>query len=366
MRLLLFNLATDIDDPVLGFTIGWIRALASRVEFIHVITMRVGRIDLPDNVRVYSVGKEKGYSEPRRGMEFYRRLFRVVRAGQVDICFSHMIPIFTILAAPVLKVRRVPIVTWFAHPSLTRTLKLAHHLSDRMVTSLPTAYPYKHNKVTAIGQGIDTDHFSPDSQVVSDEPPMILCVGRLSAVKDHETLLKAAALLRDTWGKPFRVIIVGDASSRMDGWYVKIIHQLARTLGLQDVVHFQQAVRMEELPKLYQRCTVHVNMTPTGSGDKVALEAMSCGRPCLVANEGFRKTIGEYAGLSLFQHADAKDLAQRLERVLLLPDHERTLMAAALRRQVSQNHSLQHLSSELVRVFREVIRDKGGCDPDTR
>ena len=61
MRLLLFNLATDADDPVLGFSTRWIRALAKHLEFINVITMRAGRIEVPANVRVHSVGKEKGY-----------------------------------------------------------------------------------------------------------------------------------------------------------------------------------------------------------------------------------------------------------------------------------------------------------------
>ena len=68
MRLLWFNLATDMDDPILGFATRWIEAMAKRVAFIHVITMRTGRYALPENVRVYSVGKEKGYSEPRRAV----------------------------------------------------------------------------------------------------------------------------------------------------------------------------------------------------------------------------------------------------------------------------------------------------------
>ena len=62
IRLLWFNLATDADDPILGFTTSWIRAVAERIEFLHVITMRAGRVDVPGNVRVYSVGKEKNYS----------------------------------------------------------------------------------------------------------------------------------------------------------------------------------------------------------------------------------------------------------------------------------------------------------------
>src|SRR2546428_2863676 len=41
VRILLFNLATDSDDPILGFTTRWIKALAKHVERIHVITMRV-------------------------------------------------------------------------------------------------------------------------------------------------------------------------------------------------------------------------------------------------------------------------------------------------------------------------------------
>ena len=71
-RLLLFNLATDADDVALGFAISWITELSKHVKAIDVITMRVGRYALPENVCVYSVGKEKGYSEPRRFIEFYR------------------------------------------------------------------------------------------------------------------------------------------------------------------------------------------------------------------------------------------------------------------------------------------------------
>ena len=106
MRLLIFNLATDLDDPVLGFTSHWIRALAERVDFIHVITMRTGRVEMPQNVRVESIGKEKGYGKPRRVKEFYRVLRRVLRDEQIDICFSHMLPLFTVLAAPLLKAKQ--------------------------------------------------------------------------------------------------------------------------------------------------------------------------------------------------------------------------------------------------------------------
>jgi len=358
MRLLLFNLATDADDPILGFTSRWIAALAKRVEFIHVITMRAGRVEVPENVRVYSVGKEKGFSEPRRAVEFYRVLFRVLRNDRIDVCFSHMIPIFTVLAAPVLKASGIPIITWYVHPSLNGILKLAHQLSDRMITSVPTAYPYKRDKLSAVGQGIDTDLFSPDSKVAPDEPPMILCVGRLSPVKDHPTLLKAAFLARERFGRPFRVVILGSPARRQDETYVRLLIQQVKDLRLEDVVSFEPAIPMAELPNWYRQCTIHVNLTPKGFGDKVALEAMACARPCLVANEGFRETLGDSADVLLFRYKDPEDLAYRLEWLLAAPSEERVRIGYYLRERVIQMHSLDALARKLCGVFSKT-RQKG-------
>lgn len=351
MRLLLFNLATDTDDPILGFTTCWIQALAKRVEFVHVITMRAGRVEVPGNVRVYSIGKEKGYSEPRRAVEFYRYLFRVLREDRIDVCFSHMIPIFSVLAAPILKARGIPIVTWYAHPSLTWVLKLAHHLSDKMVASLATAYPYRHDKLVVVGQGIDTDLFCPEQQVALDDPPMILCVGRLSPVKDHLTLLRAARILRERWGKPFQVVILGGPARPQDKAYTQSLRAQVKELGLDDIVRFEPPIPMVNLADWYRRCTVYVNLTPTGSGDKVAWEAMACGKPCVAANEGFRETMGWLAGRLLFRHGDADDLATSLSPLLQGTREWLADIGAELRRGLLKLHSLDGFVERLVDLF---------------
>jgi glycosyltransferase involved in cell wall biosynthesis len=353
MRILLFNPATDMDDPILGFTTRWIWALAQRVERIYVITMRTGRVEMPDNVQVSSVGKERGYSEARRLVEFYRQLWHVLRHDRIDVCFSHMIPLFTVLGAPLLKLQGIPIITWYAHPHLTWTLQTAHHLSNRMVASLATAYPYKQDKLTVVGQGIDTDLFSPDNDTAPDDQPLILYVGRLSPVKDLRTLLKATWLLRQQ-GKSVRVVILGGPASVQDVTYVQKLHDQVKELGLADIVSFAPPVPMTALPEWYRRCTVHVNLTPTGFGDKVAWEAMSCGQPCLVANEGFRETLGEYAEHAVFRYGDAEELAERLVWLLSLSDAERAQMGSYLRQQVLRLHGLQRLADTLVRVFHEV------------
>jgi glycosyltransferase involved in cell wall biosynthesis len=351
LRLLVFNLATDADHPILGFTSVWIAALAARVRSVDVLTMTAGRLALPANVRVHSVGRERGYGEPRRALEFYRHLLRLTRGGRIDGCFSHMMPLFSAMAAPVLRARGIPLVTWFAHPSLTPTLKLAHVGSTRMVTSLPSAYPYRHDKLTVIGQGIDTALFVP-GEGRRDPVPTILCAGRLSPVKDHATLIRAAALLRERGAPPFRVVILGQPAGSDTG-YLDGLRAEVRARGLDDGVAFHPAVPMHELVPWYQGCTVHVNLTPAGFGDKVAWEAMSCGAPSLVANEEFRETLGRHAPELLFRYRDPESLAERLAAVLERTPAERAEIGAYLREQVVRLHSLDQLSGRIVGILEE-------------
>jgi glycosyltransferase involved in cell wall biosynthesis len=350
MQLLMFNLVTDTEDPVLGFTTTWIHALAKKVDTLHVLTMYSGTIDVPSNVRVYSVGREKGYCEARRLINFYCHLLKIVHENHISGCFSHMIPVFSSLAAPILRPLGIPIVTWYAHPSLTTTLKIAHYASNHMVSSVPNAYPYKTDKLIVIGQGIDNQIFSPNGGKI-DEPPMILCVGRLSAVKDHPTLLKAIAKLREYREKDFQVIILGQPSGANAATYIELLHQYVKEMNLVDIVKFHPPVPMKELPSWYRRCTVHVNLTPSGFGDKVAWEAMSCGRPCLVANKDFGETLGIYEKQMLFRYQDSKQLSERLQWVLALSEQERSQIGDYLRQQVVSLHSIEQLTNKIVAII---------------
>jgi len=110
------------------------------------------------------------------------------------------------------------------------------------------------------------------------------------------------------------------------------------------------------LPNWYRRCTVHVNLTPTGFGDKVAWEAMACGRPCLAANEGFRETLGRWATDLLFRHGDAPDLAQKLENLFKMDKKRLKAIGEELRQGVLERHSLERLAERLLALFKEVRR----------
>ena len=357
LRLLVFNLATDDSDPILAFTTRWVTALAERTDSVQVITMREGPHHLPANVLVRSIGKEKGYSEARRLAEFYRHLRAALDQG-VDACFSHMMPLFTVLGGPLLKLHRVPIVTWFAHPKVSHQLRLAHWLSDRMVASIPSAYPYRHDKLVVTGQGIDTGHFTPEPSA-TDDPPLVLYVGRVSPVKDVATLIRAAGLAKEGGGPAFRVGIVGGPAAPGDGPYLAALREQVAALGLDEEVWFHPPVLFEDLPSWYRRATVFVNLSPNGFGDKVAWEAMACGVPCVIANDGFRETLGRSADELLFRHGDARQLAERLAWVLALPSDRHRELGDHLRSQVVELHAIDQLGDRLVRLLMETCA-RGG------
>jgi glycosyltransferase involved in cell wall biosynthesis len=254
-----------------------------------------------------------------------------------------MMQVFSALGGPILRARRIPLVTWYAHPNLPLAVRLAHFFSNRMVTSLPHAYPYRKGKLSVIGQGIDTALFAPSPTTVASDD-LILCAGRISRVKNHPTLLRAVASLRI----PFRLVILGATAGADDEIYARELKQLVSELGLEDSVTFAGPVPRGELPEHYRHCAVHVNLTPAGFGDKVAWEAMSCGRPCLAANEDFRETLGRYADDLLFGVNDPASLAAKLSAVLQKSAAERTEIGAYLRGQVEQLHSLPRLAERIL------------------
>ena len=352
MRVLWFNLATDLDDPILAFTTSWIREVATTVDSIHVITMRLGRTELPENVRIYSVGKEKRFSEPRRAWEFYRHIFRILHQESIDVCFSHMIPIFTILGYLPLKLHGVPIITWYAHRQRSFILRVAHHVSDRMASTNTRSYPYSGNKLCVLGQGIDTELFKPNATITPADPPLILFVGRLSPIKDPLTFIRAAYLLRSK--HRFRVAVIGQILER-DREYARIVLQEIAQLRKTVPVEFIPGIGQNQLVSWYQRCFALMNCSPSDhSLDKTVLEAMACGKLALTSTVGFEETIGRESSVLLFRSGDPEDLAEKLANLLKLPTRTIQAMSSHLREQTVQNHSLRNLAGNLTALLHKL------------
>jgi glycosyltransferase involved in cell wall biosynthesis len=355
MRLLLFNLATDADDPILGFTTRWIQALAQRVQHIDVVTMRTGRLVIPTNVNVYSVGKEKGFSEPHRAFEFYRILHHLLTRQCYDACFAHMMQLFAVMANPLLRVQRIPTVLWYTHKSVTPLLQMATLLVDRIVTASEESFRIATPKVRATGHGIDTSLFVPARNGETQRPFTILTVGRLSPVKNVEVLINAIALLRQRHPElPFVFNLLGAPLTQDDRNYEAQLKNQVEQAGLQQQVRFLGSMPSAKVISAYQQADCFVSLSATGGLDKAVLEAMSCGIPVIVPSI-YAPVLGA-VGQQWVIPQDATALCDRLLRLHSLPLPNRWQLGDQLRQIVVQEHNLEKLCDRLIQEFQAVRR----------
>ena len=341
-----------------GFIVSWINKLASKVEVLHVVTLDYDRETvLPKNVTVYNLGERK--IKLTKYLYFSRIMFNLLRKRAVDVVFCHMYAVFTFMAAPWAKPLRIPVVQWYAHGRVDLKLRIAHLIADTVVTPSRESFRIESNKVVITGHGIDTDIFRPAEQKGRrSKKRVVLSVGRISPVKDYETLILAADILVNKKGMGnLEFIIAGGVPIPSQQKYYEKIVKLAQELGLANQVKFVGLIPHTEIVSYYQACDLFVNTSQTGSVDKSVLEAMACEKPVLTSNEAFKDVLSGNIKLLLFPPKDPVELAGKIEYLLWMDKRERTQLGTSLRKIADSAHSINHLTDRLVEIF-GVYRDR--------
>lgn len=341
VRILMIVQQLDETHWLRGFIVEWVRALASKIDHLYVLTLEQGQATLPSNVTVLTMGKEKGYSRPRELLEFYRGLWRVI--GEVDAIFSHMTPRYTWLAAPLAMLYRKPQMLWFIHPKISPEIQVALRSATWITTATPNSFPIASPKVHALGHGIDTRRFSPNPAISPDDPPLVLAVGRLSRIKNHHILLETAALLKEV-----NFAIAGQTATPQDEIYYAELLRRHEELGLENFT-FLGNLEGEKLVNSYRRATIITNLTPTGSFDKAALEGMLVGKPLLTNNPAFDDLLGDYQNLLKVQAPH--DLAAKIAHLLTLHPEQLDKIGTQLRTRTAAAHSLDNLMTRIVELI---------------
>lgn len=344
-RLLVFNLRTDADDHILGFTTRWLNELATYYEHIDVLTTHQGRLDLAENITVYSTGREAGLGRLQQLLRFYRTLLALTAKNSYSACFAHMQPMFAVLSAPILALQSVKISTWYTHRQLNRMVYLAEKFSYRIVSAVQSSFPIQSPKLRPLGHGIDTDFFKP-YDVPKQQPPHIVQVARLTEIKHQHILLDA---IRDI---DCKVVFVGDIPDGYDDAYKRQLQQKVQDLNLQKKVIFAGAQTPQQVFDWYNRATIAINLSPQGLFDKAALEGMACGIPTIVSNPAFGSITGDYQSLlHISAPDDTQALHESLKKILTLSGEERQHIGNYLRQGIISEHSLSTLVPKLISVM---------------
>src|SRR5204862_4594952 len=125
-KLVFITQQVDPGHPALAATVPKIRALAERVDEVVVIADRTVAAALPGNCRSLSFAAR---GRTRRGARFQALLAREILPRPVAVV-AHMCPIYAVLAAPLARPLRVPLLLWYTHWARTRTLEAAERAAS--------------------------------------------------------------------------------------------------------------------------------------------------------------------------------------------------------------------------------------------
>jgi len=327
-RLIFLTQAVDAEHPALAATIPKLRALAARVEEVVVLAQSAGEADLPANVEVRTFG---GSSRLGRLVRFERELARALPG---DAVVAHMIPVYVLLAAPLVRPRRIPLLLWYTHWKASAQLRTAEKLATAIVSVDRRSFPLDSAKVRPIGHGIDVSEFAcPDRNAHDGVRALVL--GRYSPAKGIDTILRAARELDGV-----EVELHGAALNELERRHRAELAQLGVPLG--------DAVPRAQVPVLFARADVLLNNMEAGAPDKVVYEAAAACLPVLASNPVFDDL---FAGYPLFFERDSpRSLAERLRWFAGLSADERTEIGRTLRERVAKSHSVETWAGGILRA----------------
>ena len=335
MKLLFVTQQVDPAHPTLGATADMVAALAERFDEVVVLASDAAVDALPANVRFRSFAAP---AQALRGLRFEGALARELARGRPAGLLAHMSPVYALLAAPLLRPLRVPVLLWFTQQRAGAHLCRAARVVDAILTVDERSVPVSSPKVRAIGHGIDTSHFTC-------APPRegglrLLSLGRYSDVKGHDVAIRA---LRSLPGA--ELTVCGEEATPGDAHVRARLEELARG----ERVTLADPVPRSQVPALFAESDVLVNATRGASADKVVFEALAACLPVAAASPVFDGLLP--AGLR-FADGDSDDLARAVRAAAALPDEERR----RLRGRVEAEHSVGHWADEVaaaVRLARE-------------
>ena len=339
MKLLVITQKVDMNDDNLGSFHEWLKKLAEKAD-IFVIANYVGQYELPDNAKVFSLGKEIGVGKLVKIFKYQWFLFKFL--PRVDGVFFHMCPEYVLGAHLWPKIFRKKTLLWYTHKSVNWKLKLAEKLTDKIFTASKESFRLPSKKVEVTGHGIDLDKFKPAEIKKDGSKFKIISVGRISPVKNYEIMINTAEILRSR-NFNFEIRVVGAPILESDKIYFEKLKNLIKEKKLDGIVEFVGPISNKYIAEFYQSGNLFINLSDTGSLDKAILEAMACGLKILTSNEAFKDILPE----ENFTKKEPKAVAEKIENLSKSPDMNKDKFIDY----VSANHGLDNLAERVVFFF---------------
>lgn len=208
-------------------------------------------------------------------------------------------------------------------------------------------YDLDPDSVEVIGNGVDYGRFSvPRDASDPAYAKRVLVVSRLEPRKNVREAIEAVAELpRGTC----HLEIAGDGSQR------SALIEVAKSLGMEDIVHFLGRVDEASLPEVYARSAVFLTTSNSEGFGLSLLEAMSSGCACVASDLPTHRALMEH-GVSGLIYRSREELVSFLKDLLSSPEKAKRLGAAA--REVASGHSWVKVAEKVAAAYESSLETK--------
>jgi glycosyltransferase involved in cell wall biosynthesis len=201
--------------------------------------------------------------------------------------------------------------------------------------------------------GIDQTFLRPVARSAR-EKVNLLFVGRLVPYKGVDMLIDAIAHLTPTLQNQIHLTIVGDGQERQN------LEAQAQSLHLDSLIEFVGWVDQTDTASYYYQADLFCFPSVREFGGAVVLEAMACGLPCIVVNNG---GIGEYVtektGFKIEPHSRdyvIQELTLRITELVEQPEKRQSMAMNAIER--GREFEWGKKAEYMVDIYRAMIAQK--------
>ena len=243
--------------------------------------------------------------------------------------------------------------------------------ADRLVAStadeadqLVRLYGADPARVATVAPGVDLDRYVPGDRAAArrtvgleDGQVLLLFVGRIQPLKAPDVLVRAAAALleRDPDLRSRLVVAIVGGPSGTGTRDPELLDELARELGIADVVRREPPVPPDRLVAYYRAAEAVVVPSYNESFGLVALEAQACGTPVVAASVGgLRTAVRDGVSGVLVDGHDPRAYAAVLGRLIARPEERHRLGAGGVTH--ARAFGWHATADGILAVYRDALR----------
>lgn len=202
--------------------------------------------------------------------------------------------------------------------------------------------------------GVSEDFFEEPIKTRNDKQVNLLFVGRLVPYKGADMVIDAVSQLSKLIKDRIRLTIVGDGSEKDN------LKRQVQELGVSDIVSFAGWVNQKETLDFYRKADIFCFPSIREFGGAVVLEAMACGLPCIVAdNGGIAEYVTEETGFKIApisRYYITQELTNKLQILVENEDLRKRMSAKAIER--AQSFAWKQKAIEIIKIYEKLIQDK--------